>query len=326
MEKVICIVGATASGKTSLSVELAKKINGEIISADSMQIYKELSVGTAKVTQEEMQGIPHHLIDFVNIREDFSVAQYKLLCYQKIEEIIKKGKIPIIVGGTGLYVSSVINDLNFEKTEVDESFREKLYNDAKINGNEYIHKILESIDPISAKEIHPNNLKRVIRAIEICKSGITKSQKVNEDKKRVNDKYDFMIFCLKWDKEILAERIDKRVDQMIEQGLEDEAKKVMKLNSGTLRQAIGYKEFGDYFNALASTSVTPGFTVERTLEGTISLIKLRTRQYAKRQMTWFKKMRNIEYIEMDNEKSTESAMKDALKKIVGKIYEEEKTK
>lgn len=308
MEKVICIVGPTASSKTKVSIELAKKINGEIISADSMQIYKVLKVGTAKVTKEEMQNIPHHLIDFVEVEDEFSVAEFKELCIEKIEDIISRGKTPILVGGTGLYFSAVINDLTFEKEEVNEELRQKLYIYAEQYGNKYVHDILEKVDYQASLEIHPNNLKRVIRAIEIASTGVTKTEKVKEDKLKKNTKFNFQIFCLKWEKDILNERINQRVDIMLDQGLEAEAKLVSKFKYGTLRQAIGYKEFSKYFYG------------ELSYEETVELIKLRSRQYAKRQMTWFKKMENVNYIDMNND------INNIVVDIMEKSYEKEEGK
>ena len=305
---VICIVGPTASGKTALSVELAKELNGEIISVDSMQIYKNLSVGTAKVTKEEMQNIKHHLIDFVDLEEEFSVADFKKLAIQKIEEILSKKKIPILVGGTGLYMSAIIDDMDFKEEKVDVDYRENLYSLAKEKGNKFVHKMLEEVDPISASEIHPNNLKRVIRALEINRAGSKKSSHIESEKLRIenNDsKYDFMLFCTYFPKEILDERINKRVDIMIQNGLEKEARLVYNLKKGTVRQAVGYKEFFEYFES------------RKSLNEVIEEIKLRTRQYAKRQNTWFKKMKNVNYIDMQD------GIDSAKNKIMERIYERE---
>lgn len=307
MNNVICIVGPTASGKTGLGIELAKMINGEIISADSMQIYKGLDIGTAKVTEEEMQGIPHHMIDIVLPNQDFSVADFKSKCYEKIENIIGRGKVPIIVGGTGLYVSSVILDMNFEEQEIDQEYREELYELAEKHSNQYVHDILREVDPLSANEIHPNNLKRVIRALEMYKANKSKSQHMNDEKYRINSlqsKYNFILFCLKMDKELLHDRINQRVDLMMNQGLEKEAKLVYELPNGTAKQAVGYKEFFDYFENKV------------TLECVIEEIKLRTRQYAKRQMTWFKKMPNVIYLEASNTK--DKIIEEIMVNIYGK--------
>ena len=306
MNTVICIVGPTASGKTSLSIELAKKVNGEIISADSMQIYKDLDIGTAKVTKEEMQGIPHHMINIVSANENFSVADFKKMCYEKMDEIIKRGKTPIIVGGTGLYVSSVMLDMNFDEQEVDQKYRDELYKLAEENSNEYIHNMLKEVDEKSANEIHPNNLKRVIRALEMYKSNKAKSVHMNEEKERIENlqsKYKFKLFCLTMNKELLHERINLRVDEMVNQGLEKEAKFVYTLPQGTLKQAVGYKEFFEYFEG----KVDLNFVIEE--------IKLRTRQYAKRQMTWFKKMPNVVYL------NTLDTKDKIIKEIMVNVYE-----
>lgn len=280
--KVICIVGPTASGKTGLGIELAKKINGEVISADSMQIYKNLNVGTAKVTIEEAQGIKHHIIDICDVNEKFSVADFKAMCYDKIEEIISQGKTPIIVGGTGLYVSSVVDNMNFEEIEIDLEYRKELENLAKEKGSDYLYNMLLDIDPESAKEIHKNNIKRVIRALEIAKNSTKlKSRHMEEEFIRKNtqdSKYDFSVFCIEWPRELLYERINKRVDIMAKDGLVDEAKYVydLKLDSEcTCMQAIGYKEFFPYFKG------------EKTLDECVEKLKQETRKYAKRQMTWF---------------------------------------
>ena len=286
--KVICIVGPTASGKTSISVELAKKLNGEIISADSMQIYKKLNIATAKVTKEEMQNIKHHIIDICDVTDNFSVADFKNMCYDKIDEILKRKKVPIIAGGTGLYISSVVYNMDFKEENIDNEFRESLYNLAKEKSNQYVHDILKDIDPESAKLIHPNNLKRVVRAIEMAKNTKkTKSEHMKDEQKRIqneNSKYNFLIFYIDHDKELLYDRINKRVDIMVDQGVVDEAKMVydMKLDrNSTCMQAIGYKEFFPYFEG------------EITLEQAIEDLKKDTRKSAKRQKTWFKNTLDI---------------------------------
>jgi len=306
VNNVICIVGPTACGKTSLSIELAKRINGEIISADSMQIYQHLNIGTAKVTVDEMQGITHHMIDIISPDQDFSVADFKRICYEKIDDIIKRGKVPIIVGGTGLYVSAVILDMNFEEQEIDEEYRKMLYKLAEDFSNKYVHDMLIEVDEKSANQIHPNNLKRVIRALEMYKLNKAKSEHMEEEKERISNKqtkYNFKLFCLKLDKEILHERINNRVDQMMQEGLESEAKMVYKLPNCTAKQAVGYKEFFEYFES------------KKDLNSVIQDIKLRTRQYAKRQMTWFKKMPNLIYIDATNTKD------EIIGEIMVNVYE-----
>lgn len=295
--KVICIVGPTASGKTGLGIELAKKINGEVISADSMQIYRNLNVGTAKVTEEEAQGIKHHIIDVCDVNEKFSVADFKAMCYDKIEEIISQGKTPIIVGGTGLYVSSVVDNMNFEEIEIDLEYRKKLENLAKEKGSDYLYNMLLEIDPQSTKDIHKNNVKRVIRALEIAKnSSKLKSKHMEEETIRKNtedSKYDFSVFCIEWPRELLYDRINQRVDIMARDGLVDEAKYVyeLKLDSEcTCMQAIGYKEFFPYFEG------------EKTLDECIEKLKQETRKYAKRQMTWFNNKLSCIYLNGQDDK------------------------
>ena len=306
--KVICIVGPTASGKTGLGIELAKKINGEVISADSMQIYKNLNVGTAKVTEEEAQGIKHHIIDICDVNEKFSVADFKAMCYDKIEEIISQDKTPIIVGGTGLYVSSVVDNMNFEEIEIDLEYRKKLENLAKEKGSDYLYNMLLEIDPESSKDIHKNNVKRVIRALEIAKnSSKLKSKHMEEETIRKNtedSKYDFSVFCIEWPRELLYDRINQRVDIMAKDGLVDEAKYVydLKLDSEcTCMQAIGYKEFFPYFEG------------EKTLDECIEKLKQETRKYAKRQMTWFNNKLSCIYLNGQDDKEK------MVNKIIGNI-------
>jgi tRNA dimethylallyltransferase len=296
-KKVICIVGPTASGKTALGIELAKKINGEIISADSMQIYKNLSIGTAKVTNEEACGIPHHMIDICNIDEKFSVADFKKMCYDKIDAIIENNNIPIIVGGTGLYVSSVVDNMNFDEHEIDYKYREELEKIAIENGKDYLYNMLKEVDLQSANVIHKNNTKRVIRALEIAKeSSDLKSKHMENEKirKETEDtKYDFYVFCINIDRDLLYKRINERVDKMINSGLVKEAKYVYDSNldnSCTCMQAIGYKEFFPYFKN------------ESSLDECIENLKRETRKYAKRQMTWFRNKLNCNYL--DGTKST----------------------
>ena len=307
MSKVICIVGPTASGKTGLAIELAKKIDAEVISADSMQIYKDLDVGTAKVTEEEAQGIPHHMINVCNVEDKFSVADFKSMCYDKIEEIQKRGKNVIIAGGTGLYVNAVVYNMNFTEEETDTALRQELEQIAKEKGNEYLHKMLRELDPKSAEEIHMNNVKRVIRAIEMAKNVGLKSEHMEAEKTRIaNEKapYEFVVFCIEQEREYLYSRINLRVDLMIKDGILDEAKKVydMKLPSNnTCMQAIGYKEFFPYFEGTA------------TLEECIETLKKETRHYAKRQMTWFNN--KLDCIMLDGSKPKDELVNEIISKL-----------
>lgn len=280
--KIICIVGATASGKTSLGVELAKKINAEIISADSMQIYRGLDVGTAKVSVDEMEGIPHHLIDICHIKDRFSVADFKNMCYDEIEKILNKGKNVVIVGGTGLYINSVVYDMNFGKEN--EDLKENLTKEYAALDEEILFEKLKQIDPISAKGIHPNNKKRIIRALSFANSsGKLKSAHIQDENERLKDfshpNYEFFVYFIDYPREELYERINKRVDIMVQNGILQEAKMIYDMNLDkdlTCMQAIGYKEFFDYFKG------------EISLDEAVSNLKKSTRHYAKRQITWFK--------------------------------------
>ena len=278
-EKVIVICGPTASGKTALSIELAKQINGEIISSDSMQIYKEMNIGTAKPTPEETQGIKHYLIDFVSPEERYSVADYKKDAKKAIKEILQKGKVPIIVGGTGLYVDSLIYEIEYPEIEFDEEYRNELENQVEKNGLEKLYKKAKEIDPEAIEKISPNDKKRILRILEIYHAtGKNKTEQEKESRKKEVE-YDYKVYALNWDREKLYERINKRVDIMIEQGLIEEVKEIYKKYDKfpTAMQGLGYKEVVEYLKN------------ETTKEEMIEKIKRETRRYAKRQMTWFRK-------------------------------------
>lgn len=284
--KVIVIVGPTASGKTDLSIRLAKELNGEIISADSMQIYKRMTIGTAKPTKEEMQGIPHHMIDIIEPNDDFNVAKYKDMAEEKIEEILSRGKQPIIVGGTGLYVETLVKGIEFFDIENDLVYRAKLENEVNEKGVDWLFDELKKVDPEAAKVIDKNNIRRVIRALEIYKvTGKTKTQLDKESVK--GSKYDYIIFGLLWNREELYERINLRVDIMLKDGLIEEVKSLLD-NEGfskTALQGLGYKEVVEYLEEKAS------------YEEMVEKIKIETRRYAKRQMTWFKRNQDIVWLE-----------------------------
>ena len=287
--KVIVIVGPTASGKTDLSIKLAKQLNGEIISADSMQIYKKMTIGTAKPIPEEMQGIPHHMIDIIEPNEDFNVAKYKNMAEEKIEEIINKGKQPIIVGGTGLYIDTLVNGIEFFDIENDLEYRKKLEEEVDVKGIDWLYEELKKIDPEAAKNIEKNNVRRVIRALEIYKvTGKTKTQLDKESIK--GSKYDYVIFGLLWNREELYERINLRVDIMLEDGLIEEVKSLIN-NEGfskTALQGLGYKEVVEYLEEKCS------------YDEMVEKIKMETRRYAKRQMTWFRRNKNIVWLDAKN--------------------------
>lgn len=294
-EKLICVVGPTATGKTALAVEIAGKCGGEIISADSMQIYKQMDIGTAKPDEEEMQGIKHYMIDEVSPFESFSVNDFVIRAKKYIGEIHAKGKIPIVAGGTGLFVDSLINNVSFTKTEKDPGLRKTLEDEAEKYGNVYVHEKLKRIDPESAERIHPNNLKRVIRAIEIYEtSGITMTEQ-NKRSLLEPSPYDISMLGLTAPREYLYERINKRVDVMLEKGLIDEVKSLkasgLDLTYNSM-QGIGYKETLLYLDG------------KLTLDELGEKIKTESRRYAKRQITWFKRYDGIKWADIKEYNTT----------------------
>ncbi len=311
--KVIVVVGPTASGKTDLGIDISKALNGEIISADSMQIYKDLNIGTAKATKEEQREIKHHLIDICDITEEFNVSDYKKLCYEKIEKLVQNGKVPVIVGGTGLYINAVVNNMNF-----DDYINSKQYNHQKIKsrerlkkileekGKEYLYNMLVKLDKHAAENIHMNNTRRVIRAIELAEEGNFKGniEKRNDLWNKNDSPYEFIIVYIDIPREKLYDRINTRVDMMVNLGVLDEAKmlKNMKLDeNNTALQAIGYKEFFNYIDG------------KESLEEALTKLKQSTRRYAKRQVTWFKKL-NCDIIFNDN--ITKQELIDRLKRMI----------
>ena len=292
--KVVVIVGPTASGKTSLSVELAKNIDGEIISADSMQVYKDMNIGTAKVTKEEMQGINHYLVDYISPDMRYTVSDFNKDCNIAIEKILNNKKKPIIVGGTGLYVNSIIYGIEYEDMAFDQKYRDELMQKAEnVEGLNEIWEQANKIDPIAMQKISRNDKKRIIRVLEIYNAtGKTKTEQ--EELSRSKEvKYDFFVFGIKFERDVLYNRINKRVDIMIESGLEDEVKELITKYKEfpTALQGLGYKEVVEYFDKKLSR------------EEMIDKIKQETRRYAKRQMTWFRK--NKEIIWLDGEKNIE---------------------
>ena len=287
-DKVIVIVGPTASGKTGLSIELAKRIGGEIISADSMQIYKDMNIGTAKVTEEEKEGINHYLIDIISPEERYTVSNFKKDAEKAIEEILAKGKTPIVVGGTGLYINSLIYGIEYQEMEYDEEYRDMLMKKAESEmGLKEIYEDALRIDPEAMKKIFPSDKKRIVRVLEIYKAtGKTKTEQEILSRKN-GVKYDYRVFGISRDREELYERINKRVDIMIEQGLVDEVKYIYNKYKKfpTAMQGLGYKEVIWYLEN------------KITYEEMIELIKKETRRYAKRQLTWFRKTENIVWLD-----------------------------
>ncbi len=277
--KVIVICGPTASGKTALSIELAKKINGEIVSCDSMQIYKDMDIGTAKPTIEEMQGIKHYMLDFVSPDERYSVADYKKQAKQAIREIIEKGKVPIVVGGTGLYVDSLIYEIEYQDIEFDEKYRKQLEERSKKEGLEVLYNEAKKIDPEAITKISPNDKKRILRILEIYNAtGKNKTEQEKESRKNEVE-FDYKVYAISWDREKLYDRINQRVDIMIDQGLIEEVQKIYsKYNKfPTAMQGLGYKEVLEYLEGKCNK------------QEMIDKIKQETRRYAKRQLTWFRK-------------------------------------
>lgn len=293
---LVVIAGPTASGKTSLSIELAKKIDGEIVNADSMQIYKYMDIGTAKPSVEERCGIAHHLIDIVMPSENFSVAKYCELANDTILNIKKRGKIPIVVGGTGLYIDSLVNNIQFFDIKPDENFRKRAKEEADAFGNAFLYEKLLKIDPVSAKKIEVNDQKRIIRALEVYHLTKRTMTEQNELSRSVKSPYNAILFAIDMDREILYERINKRVDLMMQKGLLDEVMHLLSLgvkSTDTSMQAIGYKEIVRYING------------EVSLDDATENIKKSSRHYAKRQLTWFRRNEKINWIDADVNKILE---------------------
>lgn len=285
--KVIVICGPTASGKTSLSIEVAKKIDGEIISCDSMQIYKDMNIGTAKPTVEEMQGIPHYMLDFVLPSERYSVADFKEAATDKIEDILKREKVPIIVGGTGLYVDALTKNITYPEIEIDLEYRKQLEELIKENGLESLYEEAKKIDEKAMQTISKNDKKRIMRVLEIYhQTGKTKTQ-LESESRLTPPPYEYIVFAINMEREKLYERINKRVDIMIDQGLIEEVEALTKKYEEfpTAMQGLGYKEVVSYLKK------------EITKEEMIEKLKMETRRYAKRQLTWFRKDENIKWID-----------------------------
>ena len=287
--RVIAIVGPTASGKTALGAEIAEEFSGEVVSADSMQIYKGMDIATAKPTKEEMRGIPHHLIGFLDRNVSFSVADYVELAGSVIGDISERKKLPVIVGGTGLYVSSLLDNIKFADIKSDAGLRKKLEDEAERLGNSYLFEKLEKVDPESAAELHPNNLVRFIRALEVYELTGKKLSLFKAESRLEESPYDPVMIGLDYnDRQILYDRINKRVDIMVKNGLVEEAQSIFdSCNMKTAGNAIGYKELIPYFKK------------EKSLEECISKIKQETRRYAKRQLTWFRKNAKINWLKLD---------------------------
>ena len=307
--KILAVVGPTASGKTSLSIALAKALGGEVLSCDSMQIYRDMDIGTAKPTEEEREGVPHHLIDIAAADEPFSCAEYAALAKAKVAELTSRGKLPIFCGGTGLYLDGVLRGgSSYEKTETDPAYRASLERMASEQGAEAVHAMLAAVDPEAAAATHPNNVKRVIRALEIYHTtGVTKTALDRRSVETQSD-YDALVLGIRFpDTEALYRRINLRVDIMIEQGLLEECRRLMEAGvferSATAAQAIGYKELFPYLRG------------ELPLECCIETLKMATRRYAKRQMTWFRMHGNVQWLDRDGETTDKALLAMAMEKI-----------
>ncbi len=287
---MIILTGPTAVGKTDLSIQLAKAMNGEIISADSMQVYRHMDIGSAKVTPEEMDGVPHHLIDVLEPEEEFNVVVFQKLAKEALTGIYERGHIPIIVGGTGFYIQALLYDIDFTENDGDTAIRRELEKLAQTQGAGCLHQMLQEIDPESAAAIHQNNVKRVIRAIEFYRQTGKKISLHNEQEREKQSPYQFLYYVLDTDRKTLYERIDRRVDLMMEHGLVDEVKHLADM--GCTRdmvsmQGLGYKEILDYLSG------------EIPLEEAVYILKRDTRHFAKRQITWFKRERDVRWLELE---------------------------
>ncbi len=286
MKKIVCVVGPTASGKTRFAIDYAKEYNGEIVSCDSMQIYKYMDIGTAKATEAERAEVRHHMVDFLEPDINYSVADFVKDAVICIDDILSRNRLPVLCGGTGLYVDSIINNVSFTEEEKDDEYREELKEIERTKGKDFLYEMLIKADEEEARKVHPNNVKRVMRALEICKTrGMTKteSDRLSLGKKR----YDAKIYGLNADREVLYDRINKRVDKMIEDGLLEEVKKLLSMGikkESTSMQAIGYKELVRHLEG------------EISYDEAIELIKRESRHYAKRQMTWFRRNSSIQWV------------------------------
>ena len=296
---LIILTGPTAVGKSSLSISLAKRINAEIISADSMQVYKGMDIGTAKIKPEEMEGVAHYLIDELEPDEEFNVVKFKQMARIFMEQIYAKDKIPVLVGGTAFYIQALLYDIDFGESETDSTYRDYLTELARQKGNEYLHNLLLELDPESAAAIHPNNLKRVVRALEYHRQTGKKISEHNREQKAKASPYNFCYFVLNRDRAALYDSINKRVDQMMEEGLLDEVKALKEAGYGrelVSMQGLGYKELLAYLNG------------ECSLEEAIEILKRDTRHFAKRQLTWFKHERDVIWVNKDNFSSEEEIL------------------
>lgn len=285
---LVILTGPTAVGKTALSIKLASEIGGEIISADSMQVYRQMDIGSAKIKPEEMGGIPHHLIDILEPEEEFNVCLFEKLALEAMEQIYERGHIPVVVGGTGFYIQALLYQIDFTEEETDTAYRDKLWQLGEEKGNHYLHELLRKVDPESAEEIHENNRKRVIRALEFYENCGKPISTHNKEQRQKTSAYNSCYFVLTDDRKKLYERIESRVDQMLSKGLVDEVRTLKELGcnaSMVSMQGLGYKEILEYLDGRCS------------LLEAVEKIKKETRHFAKRQLTWFRREKDVIWID-----------------------------
>lgn len=302
---LIILAGPTAVGKTAASIRLAKAIGAEIISADSMQVYRHMDIGSAKIRLEEMEGVPHHLIDVLEPEEEFNVVRFQQMAKAAAEEIYAKGKIPLVAGGTGFYIQALLYDIDFTENDGDTSYRRSLEKTAEEKGGEYLHAMLREADPKAAEEIHPHNIKRMIRALEFHHQTGGKISEHNEAEREKSSPYDFAYFVLTDERSRLYERIDRRVDKMMEEGLLEEVRYLKERGvkrESTAMQGLGYKELYAYLDG------------ECTLEEAVRIIKRDTRHFAKRQLTWFKRERDVIWADKSVIGQSDDAVVDFMRK------------
>ncbi len=303
---LVVLTGPTAVGKTDLSITLAKKIGGEIISADSMQVYKKMNIGTAKITQEEMCGVPHYLIDVLEPSESFNVVIFKQMALEAMEKIYEEGHIPIIVGGTGFYIQALLYDVRFEENDDDMEYRETLANIAADKGKAYLHSMLAEVDKAAADKIHPNNIKRVIRALEFYKKTGKPISAHNEEESTRPSPYNYEYFVLNDNRDKIYDRIDRRIDIMLDKGLIEEVKGLYQqgyTKELISMQGLGYKEILDYLSG------------ENTLEEAVYILKRDTRHFAKRQLTWFKREREVTWVNKNEYENNQQIIDYMVKRL-----------
>ena len=312
-QPLIILTGPTAVGKTSLSIRLAKAVDGEIISADSMQIYKHMDIGSAKVTKEEMDGVPHHLIDLLEPWEECNVVTFQQLAKTALEEIASRGRVPIVAGGTGFYIQALLYDIDFKDNEEGGAIRRELEAEAEEKGGAYLHGLLEEVDPESARAIHPNNLKRVIRALEYYRQTGETISAHNVEERKKESPYEFFYYVLNTDRQVLYDRIDRRVDEMVKAGLIDEVQRLKSM--GCTRQMVsmqglGYKEILDYLEDRC------------TLEEALYVLKRDTRHFAKRQLTWYRRERQVRWLNLPDFENNQDKVLEHILRETGPILQE----